>query len=116
MGDGPDLGCAPAVTFVADGGRFVVRTRMHSGESRRSRLGDSTMLNLRERKRERRGEEQRPTESACSNIEPRGLVSLAVRPLCDSRVLLLRERSPAKNADRDFSRIERGFRKETGRS
>lgn len=28
MGDGPDLGCAPAVTFVADGGRFVVRTRI----------------------------------------------------------------------------------------
>jgi len=25
MNDGPDLGCVPAVTFVANGGRFVVR-------------------------------------------------------------------------------------------
>lgn len=71
MGNGPDLGCAPAVTFVADGGRFVVRTHMQSRESRRVPprrfwlYYNAYTLNLEERRRdgERAGPQNRDQDN-----------------------------------------------------
>lgn len=49
MGDGPDLGCAPAMTFI--GGRFVVYTHMHSRVL-------TIVSSIWKRKRKRRGKEE----------------------------------------------------------